>query len=104
MMKLDKNTKEGRKQLLDAFIERCSVPVEDQTNFSSGSKVHGSNASLRFTVVVTQRYGVAVSFSGYGWWTTATAEQQEHLRNLAAEINGLAEFECLQPQEGPDAL
>jgi hypothetical protein len=102
-MKIDKNTKEGRKQLLNLFISRCSLAVEDKTNFASGSKVHGGNAEIGFTVVVTQAYGVAVSFSGYGWQTKATSDQQEYLRKLAAEVNDATEFDDLTPQEGPDA-
>jgi hypothetical protein len=102
-MKINKNTKEGRKQLLDLFIERCSLPVVDKTNFAKGSKVHGGNEEIGFTVAVSQAYGVAVNFAGYGWQTKATADQQEYLRKLAAEVNDATEFDDLTPQEGPYA-
>jgi hypothetical protein len=102
-MKINKNTKEGRKQLLDLFIERCSLPVVDKTNFAKGSKVHGGNEEIGFTVAVSQAYGVAVNFAGYGWQTKATADQQEYLRKLAAEVNDATEFDDLTPQEGPCA-
>ena len=100
---MTKNTKEGRQQLLREFIRRSDSAVVERTNFAVGSKVYGVNSDLGITVVVTQDYGVAVNFSGYGWQTRATAEQQKYLLRLAKEVNGLTEFDDLRPLEGPQA-